>query len=129
MQSAFLDPPRTLATLPSVLKMVGDLIGTNPTRPTHIHNTDPNNQYTTQGDRANDFASRIGKTHFLGMRAPSGEVWRAKEYLYKHLGLRGQEVNKHLSVRHRRRLINPLNRSSHHIRIQASSLIQPLLSP
>jgi len=34
----------------------------------------------------------VGKTQFLGVPVPSGEVWRAKNLIYEHIGERAQNI-------------------------------------
>ncbi|EJD02084.1 glycoside hydrolase family 63 protein [Fomitiporia mediterranea MF3/22] len=41
----------------------------------------PNNNFVTNAPHAHAFAERIGKTHFLGLRMPPGEIWRAREHV------------------------------------------------
>ena len=44
------------------------------------------------GGHAQDFARRLGKIHYFGTAMPAGDVWKAKEYLYQHIGRRAQQV-------------------------------------
>ncbi|KAL1947585.1 hypothetical protein VTO73DRAFT_13309 [Trametes versicolor] len=41
----------------------------------------PQNNLITEGLHANDFAHKLGRTHFLGARVPAGTVWQAKEII------------------------------------------------
>ncbi|KAG8811250.1 Processing alpha glucosidase I, partial [Serendipita sp. 400] len=52
----------------------------------------PDNRFTKYGGRSEDFKSRIGKTHYFGTGMSAGDVWKAKEYLYQHLGYRAQAI-------------------------------------
>jgi mannosyl-oligosaccharide glucosidase len=51
-----------------------------------------NTQYTTHGPHFETFKRRTGKTQFLGIPVPSGEVWRAKDMVYQHIGPRAQSI-------------------------------------
>lgn len=42
----------------------------------------PDNNHVTNAPHARDFEKRIGKTHFLGLRAPPGFVWKARGVTY-----------------------------------------------
>jgi hypothetical protein len=52
----------------------------------------PNSRYTTRGGHAEDFTPRLGKIHYFGTAMPAGDVWKAKDYLYQHIGQRAQQV-------------------------------------
>jgi mannosyl-oligosaccharide glucosidase len=49
-------------------------------------------RYTTRGGHAEDFTPRLGKIHYFGTAMPAGDVWKAKDYLYQHIGRRAQQV-------------------------------------
>ncbi|CCA74001.1 related to ER glucosidase I [Serendipita indica DSM 11827] len=53
---------------------------------------DINNRSPMYGGHSEDFKVRLGKTHYFGHAMPSGDVWKAKEYLYQHIGYRAQEI-------------------------------------
>ncbi|KIM30861.1 glycoside hydrolase family 63 protein [Serendipita vermifera MAFF 305830] len=53
---------------------------------------DSTSQYTTRGGHAADFAPRLGKIHYFGTEMPAGDVWKAKDYLYQHIGRRAQQI-------------------------------------
>ncbi|PVF95183.1 glycoside hydrolase [Serendipita vermifera] len=52
----------------------------------------PESIYTIHGGQVEDFRPRLGKTHYFGTRMPAGDVWKAKEYLYQHIGVRAQKI-------------------------------------
>ncbi|KAH9853984.1 glycoside hydrolase [Lenzites betulinus] len=41
----------------------------------------PHNTLITEGQHANAFHNKLGKTHFLGARVPQGSVWQAKDII------------------------------------------------
>ncbi|KAL4067531.1 glycoside hydrolase [Scleroderma citrinum] len=45
----------------------------------------PNNRAVTQGPHAEDFFPRLGKSHFVGLRITSNELWTAKEWILQSL--------------------------------------------
>lgn len=49
------------------------------------HSLDPNNAVVDKGPHMADFASRIGKTHYLGLRMPQGNLWQAKESILQNI--------------------------------------------
>ncbi|KAG8896382.1 Processing alpha glucosidase I, partial [Tulasnella sp. 417] len=42
-----------------------------------------NSRILTEGEHAETFEERNGKTHFMGRMVPDGSVWRAKDIVYK----------------------------------------------
>ncbi|KAJ8078522.1 Processing alpha glucosidase I [Marasmius tenuissimus] len=52
----------------------------------------PNNVAVTEGPGAQQFEDRIGKTHFLGVTVPSGNIWKAKEIIFQALFQRAQGI-------------------------------------
>lgn len=40
--------------------------------------TDADNKGVTSGQHAEDFEARHGKTHFVGRRLSSGDIWQAR---------------------------------------------------
>ncbi|PCH38371.1 glycoside hydrolase family 63 protein [Wolfiporia cocos MD-104 SS10] len=52
----------------------------------------PNNEAVSAGPYASDFAPRIGKTHFIGLRVQPGTVWQTREYLLKNILNHAQDV-------------------------------------
>ncbi|KAH7930897.1 glycoside hydrolase family 63 protein [Leucogyrophana mollusca] len=45
----------------------------------------PDNNAITTGAHAEDFTDRLGKSHFLGLRLNSGDVWTAKEWIMQNI--------------------------------------------
>lgn len=43
-----------------------------------LSNLGPDNNAVTSGPHAHAFADRIGKTHFVGLRLPSSDIWKAR---------------------------------------------------
>ncbi|KAI5124041.1 hypothetical protein M0805_003870 [Coniferiporia weirii] len=52
----------------------------------------PDNNAVTDGPHAHAFSERIGKTHFMGMRTPPGDVWRARDLLMNSVLKHAQDV-------------------------------------
>ncbi|KAF9228032.1 glycoside hydrolase family 63 protein [Gyrodon lividus] len=46
---------------------------------------DPDNRAVTTGPHSEVFADRLGKSHFVGLRVGSGQVWTAKEFVMQSL--------------------------------------------
>lgn len=44
------------------------------------------------GPHAHVFADRIGKTHYLGLRVPPGDMWQAKEAILQNIIKQAQET-------------------------------------
>lgn len=53
---------------------------------------DPNNNFVETGAHAADFAEKIGKTHYLGLRIPPGNMWQAKEPILQNIIKQAQET-------------------------------------
>ncbi|XP_006458472.1 hypothetical protein AGABI2DRAFT_217075 [Agaricus bisporus var. bisporus H97] len=53
---------------------------------------DADNKGVTSGQHAEDFEARHGKTHFVGRRLSSGDIWQAREHLLKDLVERAREL-------------------------------------
>lgn len=43
------------------------------------------NQAVTSGPDSETFAQRLGKTHFVGLRANPGQIWTAKGLYYSFM--------------------------------------------
>lgn len=52
----------------------------------------PYNAAVETGAHSHIFAERIGKTHFLGLRLPPGNVWQAKESILQNIIKQAQET-------------------------------------
>ncbi|THH08538.1 hypothetical protein EW145_g2643 [Phellinidium pouzarii] len=53
---------------------------------------DPNNNAIVDAPHAHAFADRIGKTHFMGIRTPPGDVWKARDLLMNAVLKHAQEA-------------------------------------
>ncbi|KZS99305.1 glycoside hydrolase [Sistotremastrum niveocremeum HHB9708] len=45
----------------------------------------PRNEYITRGNHLQDFANKLEKTHYLGLKVQSGSIWRAKEIILQKI--------------------------------------------
>ncbi|KAF9452232.1 glycoside hydrolase family 63 protein [Macrolepiota fuliginosa MF-IS2] len=52
----------------------------------------PNNQAVTSGLHVNDFEDRIGKTHFIGRRLLTEDIWQARDHILKEIVDRARDV-------------------------------------
>ncbi|KAF4576863.1 Processing alpha glucosidase I [Pleurotus pulmonarius] len=52
----------------------------------------PNNVAPTEGPYYEEFQERIGKTHYLGLTVPPGDIWKAKDIIMNNLIKRAQGV-------------------------------------
>ena len=66
-----------LATSLFALLTVGDSVYLSLTR-LIMSRPGPDNNHVSDAPHARDFEDRIGKTHFLGIRAPPGFIWKAR---------------------------------------------------
>ncbi|KAL5511441.1 CWH41 [Sanghuangporus vaninii] len=52
----------------------------------------PDNNAVTSGPHAHAFADRIGKTHFVGLRLPAGDIWKSREHIMNAVLKHAQSV-------------------------------------
>ncbi|EPQ58475.1 glycoside hydrolase [Gloeophyllum trabeum ATCC 11539] len=52
----------------------------------------PDNKQVTDGPYSHLFTDRIGKTHFLGQRIPSGQIWKARDFIMQNIIQRAQGI-------------------------------------
>ena len=65
------------------------------TTPTSDLHSGPHNTWVETGPHSSAFTERIGKTHYIGLRVPPGNIWQAKEPILQNIVRQAQDTLQH----------------------------------